>query len=147
MDIKTVGVIGAGTMGNGIAHVFAKSGYSVVLLDVEQRFVDRGMDTIRKNLEREVAKGKLSAEQRDQAVSGIKGVTERSALGACDFIVEAASERFEIKAELFRDLEAALPARSHPEFQHLIHFNNQAGVGDEASRQSYRNAFFQSRCR
>jgi 3-hydroxybutyryl-CoA dehydrogenase len=106
MDIKTVGVVGAGTMGNGIAHVFAKSGNSVVLLDVEQRFVDRGMETIRKNLEREVSKGKLSAEQRDQAVSGIKGVTERSALGACDFIVEAASERFEIKAELFRDLEA-----------------------------------------
>ena len=69
MDIKTVGVVGAGTMGNGIAHVFAKSGYSVVLLDVEQRFVDRGMDTIRKNLEREVSKGKLSAEQRDQAIA------------------------------------------------------------------------------
>jgi 3-hydroxybutyryl-CoA dehydrogenase len=96
-------------MGNGIAHVFAKSGYSVVLLDVEQRFVDRGLETIRKNLEREVAKGKLSAEQRDQAVSGIKGVTERAALGGCDFIVEAASERFEIKAELFRDLEALCP--------------------------------------
>ncbi len=105
MDIRTVGVIGAGTMGNGIAHVFAKSGYAVVLLDVEQRFVDRGMNTIRKNLEREVTKGKLSAEQRDQAVSAIKGVTDRSSLGTCDFIVEAASERFEIKAELFRDLE------------------------------------------
>ena len=105
MDIKTVGVVGAGTMGNGIAHVFAKSGYSVVLLDVEQRFVDRGLDTIRKNLEREVAKGKLSAEQRDRALSGIKGITDRSTLGGCDFIVEAASERFEIKAELFRDLE------------------------------------------
>ena len=105
MDIKTVGVVGAGTMGNGIAHVFAKSGYSVVLLDVEQRFVDRGLDTIRKNLEREVAKGKLSAEQRDRALSGIKGIADRSTLGGCDFIVEAASERFEIKAELFRDLE------------------------------------------
>jgi 3-hydroxybutyryl-CoA dehydrogenase len=93
-------------MGNGIAHVFAKSGYSVVLLDVEQRFVDRGIDTIRKNLEREVSKAKLSAEQRDQALSRIKGVTERSTLGVCDFVVEAASERFEIKAELFRDLEA-----------------------------------------
>jgi 3-hydroxybutyryl-CoA dehydrogenase len=106
VNIKTVGVVGAGTMGNGIAHVFAKSGYLVVLLDVEQRFVDRGMDTIRKNLEREVSKGKLSAEQRDRAISGIKGVTERSALGGCDFIVEAASERFEIKAEVFRGLEA-----------------------------------------
>jgi len=106
MDIKTVGVIGAGTMGNGIAHVFAKSGYSVVLVDVEQRFVDRGIETIRKNLEREVAKAKLTAEQRDQAVARITPVIDRKQLGGCDFVVEAASERFEIKAELFRDLDA-----------------------------------------
>ena len=106
MDIKTVGVIGAGTMGNGIAHVFAKSGYSVVLVDVEQRFVDRGMETIRKNMEREVAKAKLTAEQRDQAVGRIMPVTDRKQLAACDFVVEAASERFEIKTELFRDLDA-----------------------------------------
>jgi 3-hydroxybutyryl-CoA dehydrogenase len=106
MEIKTVGVIGAGTMGNGIAHVFAKSGYSVVLLDVEQRFVDRGLDTIKKNLEREVSKAKLTAEQRDQALANIRGVTARKELAACDFIVEAASERFEIKAELFRELDA-----------------------------------------
>ncbi|MGA7460715.1 MAG: 3-hydroxybutyryl-CoA dehydrogenase [Candidatus Korobacteraceae bacterium] len=106
MDIKTVGVIGAGTMGNGIAHVFAKSGYSVVLVDVEQRFLDRGMDTIRKNLEREVAKAKLTAEQRDQAVARLAPTTDRKKLSTCDFIVEAASERFEIKAELFRDLDS-----------------------------------------
>ena len=106
MDIKTVGVIGAGTMGNGIAHVFAKSGYNVVLVDVEQRFVDRGLQTISKNLEREVAKGKLTAEQRDQALGRIAGTTDRNRLADCDFIVEAASERFEIKAELFRDLDA-----------------------------------------
>ncbi len=106
MDIRTVGVIGAGTMGNGIAHVFAKSGYSVALLDVEQRFVDRGLGTIKKNLEREVSKAKLTAEQRDQALAHIRGVTARQELAACDFIVEAASERFEIKAELFRDLDA-----------------------------------------
>ncbi len=79
MDIKTVGVVGAGTMGNGIAHVFAKSGYSVVLLDIEQRFVDRGLETIRKNLEREVAKAKLTSEQRDQALGRIRGVTQRAA--------------------------------------------------------------------
>src|SRR5208282_2858778 len=106
MEIKTVGVIGAGTMGNGIAHVFAKGGYSVVLLDVEQRFIDRGLDTIKKNLEREVAKAKLTAEQRDQALANIRGVTARKELAACDFIVEAASERFDIKAELFRELDA-----------------------------------------
>src|SRR5580693_7444365 len=106
MEIKRVGVIGAGTMGNGIAHVFAKGGYSVVLLDVEQRFVDRGLETIKKNLEREVTKAKLTAEQRDQALANVRGVTSRQDLASCDFVVEAASERFEIKAELFRDLDA-----------------------------------------
>ncbi len=105
MEIKTVGVIGAGTMGNGIAHVFAKGGYSVVLLDVEQRFLDRGLETVRKNLEREVSKAKLTPEQRDQALGRINGVTDRARLGDCDFIVEAASERFDIKAELFRHLD------------------------------------------
>src|SRR5690348_11128715 len=90
MEIKTVGVIGAGTMGNGIAHVFAKGGYSVVLLEVEQRFLDRGLQTIGKNLEREVSKAKLTAEQRDQALGRIRGVTNRQELGSCDFVVEAA---------------------------------------------------------
>lgn len=105
MDIRTVGVIGAGTMGNGIAHVFAKSEYKVVLVDVEQRFVDRGIDTIRKNLEREVSKSKLTAEQRDQTLDRITTTVDRGQLADCDFVVEAASERFEIKAELFRDLD------------------------------------------
>src|SRR5215472_16473189 len=105
MENKTVGVIGAGTMGNGIAHVFAKGDYSVVLVDVEQKFLDRGLDTIRKNMEREVSKGKLTSEQREQALAGINASTDRSQLAACGFIVETASERFDIKAELFRDLD------------------------------------------
>jgi 3-hydroxybutyryl-CoA dehydrogenase len=106
MDIKTVGVIGAGTMGNGIAHVFAKSGYSVVLVDVSEHFLQRGMQTITKNLEREVAKAKLTADESKQALARIRAVTERKQIAECDFIVEAASERFEIKAELFCDLDA-----------------------------------------
>jgi len=106
MDIKVVGVIGAGTMGNGIAHVFAKGGYNVVLADVQQSLVDRGLQTISKNLEREVAKNKLTAEQREQALARIAGATDRKRLADCDFIVEAASERLEIKTELFRDLDA-----------------------------------------
>ena len=61
MAIQKIGVIGAGTMGNGIAHVFARSGFDVVLCDVEQRFLDRGLDTIAKNLDREIAKNKISA--------------------------------------------------------------------------------------
>jgi 3-hydroxybutyryl-CoA dehydrogenase len=92
-------------MGNGIAHVFAKGEYDVVLVDVEQRFLDRGLETIRKNLEREVTKGKLTAEQRDQALARVTAVTEREQLANCDFVVEAASERFEIKADVFRDLD------------------------------------------
>jgi 3-hydroxybutyryl-CoA dehydrogenase len=105
MDIKIVGVIGAGTMGNGIAHVFARSGYSVVLCDVEQRFLERGLATITKNLEREVAKGKITAEDKASALKKIEPVTERAKLADCDFIVEAATEKFEIKTEIFRDLD------------------------------------------
>jgi 3-hydroxybutyryl-CoA dehydrogenase len=105
MDIKRVGVIGAGTMGNGIAHVFARSGFAVVLCDVEQRFVERGLSTIAKNLDREVAKHKISADEKAATLARIAGVVDRGALAECDFIVEAATEKFEIKAEIFRDLE------------------------------------------
>jgi 3-hydroxybutyryl-CoA dehydrogenase len=105
MEIKRVGVVGAGTMGNGIAHVFARSGYSVVLCDVEQRFLDRGLATITKNLDREVAKNKITASDKDAALGRIEGVTERARLADCDFIVEAATEKFEIKTEIFRDLD------------------------------------------
>jgi 3-hydroxybutyryl-CoA dehydrogenase len=105
MEIKTVGVIGAGTMGNGIAHVFAKSGYEVVLVEVEQRFLDRGLQTITKNLEREVSKGRLTSEARDAALQRIKPVLERRALADCQIVIEAASEKFEIKSEIFRELD------------------------------------------
>ena len=106
MEIKNIGVLGAGTMGNGIAHVFAKSGFSVLLCDVQQSFLDRALETIGKNLEREVAKGKLTAEARTAALARIRSTTERGALKDCDFIVEAVSEKFEIKSELFRSLDS-----------------------------------------
>jgi 3-hydroxybutyryl-CoA dehydrogenase len=108
MQIKTVGVVGAGTMGNGIAHVFARSGYDVILCDVKQEFLDRGLATIGKNLEREVAKNKITAEDRDHALLRIKPVTDRKALAPCDFVVEAATEKVDIKSELFRDLDRLL---------------------------------------
>ena len=107
-QLKKIGVIGAGTMGNGIAHVFARSGFSVHLIDVEQRFVDRGLATIQKNLEREVAKGKLSAEDSSATLSRIKTSIDRGALRGCDLVIEAATERFEIKSALFRELDATL---------------------------------------
>jgi len=105
MTMQRVGVIGAGTMGNGIAHVLARAGFNVVLCDVEQRFLDRGMDTIGKNLEREVAKGKITAGDKAAALGRITPVLDRSKLADCELIVEAATEKFEIKAEIFRDLD------------------------------------------
>src|SRR5208283_257485 len=105
MQIQKVGVIGAGTMGNGIAHVFARSGFNVILCDVEQRFLERGIATITKNLDREVAKNKITAEDKAAALGRIEPVTERAKLADCDFIVEAATEKFEIKTEIFRDLD------------------------------------------
>jgi 3-hydroxybutyryl-CoA dehydrogenase len=105
MAIKSVGVIGAGTMGNGIAHVFSKFGYDVLMVDVKQEFVDHGLSTITKNMEREVAKNKLTAEDRDAALKRIRPSTSRKDLANCDFIIEAATEKFDIKSELFRELD------------------------------------------
>ena len=105
MGIQCVGVIGAGTMGNGIAHVFARSGYDVVLCDVEQRFLDRGLDTIGKNLDREVTKGKITAADKATTLGRITPVLDRENLADCELVIEAATERFEIKAEIFRNLD------------------------------------------
>ena len=109
MEITTVGVVGAGTMGNGIAHVFARSGYSVVLCDLEQAFLDRALQTIGKNLEREVAKGKINAAGREAALQRISTTIGRAPLASCGLVVEAATERFPIKADLFRDLDRLCP--------------------------------------
>ncbi len=109
MEIKTVGVVGAGTMGNGIAHVFARSGYGVILCDIEQRFLDRALETITKNLDRELAKNKITTSDKSSALERLQPVTDRRKLAACDFVVEAATEKFEIKAEIFRDLDRLTP--------------------------------------
>jgi 3-hydroxybutyryl-CoA dehydrogenase len=108
MAIERVGVIGAGTMGNGIAHVFARRGFSVVLCDVEQRFLDRGLDTIAKNLDREAEKNKITAADKISTLGRITAVLDRAKLGDCDLVVEAATEKFTIKAEIFRELDRTL---------------------------------------
>jgi len=105
MPIRRVGVVGAGTMGSGIAHVFAGNGFEVILCDVGQRFLDRGLDTISQNLEREASKGKITAEEKAASLKRITAVVDRSRLAACDFVVEAATEKLEIKTEIFRDLD------------------------------------------
>lgn len=105
MDIKTFGVIGAGQMGNGIAQVAAMSGLSVIMSDIKQEFVDRGVDTIAKNLGRSVAKGKLAETEKNEILARIKPTTELKAMAAADFVVEAATENEPIKFKLFRDLD------------------------------------------
>jgi 3-hydroxybutyryl-CoA dehydrogenase len=109
-EIRTVGVVGAGTMGSGIAHVFARSGFNVLLCDVEQRFVDRAVGQIRTNLGREAAKGKLTEAEIELTLGCIITTVDREALSGADFVVEAASERFDLKAEIFRALDHVLPA-------------------------------------
>ncbi len=105
MAIQKVGVIGAGTMGNGIAHVFARSGFDVVLCDIEQRFVDRGLETIGKNLDREVAKNKIKSEDKATTLRRITAVIDRAKLAECGLVIEAATEKLEIKSEIFRELD------------------------------------------
>jgi len=109
INIETVGVVGAGTMGSGIAHVFARAGMRVLLCDVEQNLLDRALSQIRANLGREAAKGKLAESEVEASVARIVPITDHDALAGADFAVEAATERFELKANLFRRLDRILP--------------------------------------
>jgi 3-hydroxybutyryl-CoA dehydrogenase len=108
-EIQTVGVVGAGTMGSGIAHIFARAGFRVLLCDVEERFLDRALTQIRTNLGREAAKGKLPEAEIEPVLALITPSVDRELLAAAEFVVEAASERFEVKSEIFRALDRILP--------------------------------------
>jgi len=107
-DIKTIAVMGAGTMGNGIAHVFARAGYKVILRDVEQRFLDRGMETIAKNLDREIKKGKIAEAEKGSVLRRLQPVTEMTAIAAADFVVEAVPEKLEIKRVVLGEVDGIL---------------------------------------
>jgi 3-hydroxybutyryl-CoA dehydrogenase len=106
--IRTVAVLGAGTMGNGIAHVFARAGYNVILRDVQEGFLQRGMETIGKNLDREVKKGKLPEAEKPQVLGRLKPVTDMAAIAAADFVVEAVPEKMEIKRAVLTEADKLL---------------------------------------
>ncbi len=108
MEIKKVGVCGAGTMGNGIAHVFAQFGFEVVMRDVKDEFVERGMKTIDKNLQRGVNKGRMTEDEKKEILNRITPTTDLNMLKDCDFVVEAITENFEIKKQLIQDLDNML---------------------------------------
>ena len=103
-----IAIIGAGTMGPGIAHVFARSGLPVTLCDVEQRFLDRAVGSIRTNLGREAAKGKIAEPEVEQALARIKTTVDMDSLSAITLAVEAAPERLELKSQVFRALDRIL---------------------------------------
>ena len=102
--INKLGVIGAGLMGNGIAHVAALSGIPVVLMDVQQPALDRALATMAKNMERQVSKGSISSADRDAALARIVTATDNSAFADCDMVIEAATENEEIKKKIFAAL-------------------------------------------
>ena len=105
MEIQTIGVVGAGTMGHGIAQVAAQSGYAVVLVDAAPAALERGQAQIGKGYERLVGKGKLSAEARDAALSRLTAAGDLSALAEADLVVEAVVERLEVKAKVLAELD------------------------------------------
>ena len=106
--IKTIAVLGSGTMGNGIAHVFARAGYKVLLRDVEQRYLDRALDTISKNLDREIKKGKLLENEKGTVLARIVPVTDMSTISNADFLVEAVPEKLDIKRHALTEADRLL---------------------------------------
>ena len=106
--IKIVGVLGAGTMGNGIAHVFAKAGFKVILRDVEQRFLDRALETITKNLDREIKKGRVTEADKPRILGRLQLVTDPAQLAGADFVVEAISERLDLKLTALKEADKLL---------------------------------------
>jgi 3-hydroxybutyryl-CoA dehydrogenase len=109
MDIKRVGVVGCGLMGSGIAEVCARAGYDVVVREVNDEFLQKGLSRIRESLGRAVARGKTTQEQADQALAHLTGTLELADFSGCDLVVEAAVENMMLKKEIFADLDQVLP--------------------------------------
>lgn len=106
MNIQTIGIIGAGQMGNGIAHVFAQAGYAVQMQDISESFAAKGVATIDKNLQRGVDKGKLTPEDKAAVLGRIRTTTKLEDLAGCDIVIEAATEKWEVKKQIFETLDA-----------------------------------------
>lgn len=109
MTITNIAVIGAGTMGHGIAHVAAQSGYKVALYDIEQSFVDRGIKNITQNLDKGIGKGKTTPEQKAATLAGINGTTDLKACASAQLVIEAIPEKLELKQDLYARLETLCP--------------------------------------
>ena len=108
MTIKTIGIIGSGQMGNGIAHVAAQSGYSVILMDKNDKALDKALTTVTKNLDRQVKKGKITEAEKKKTLKNITPTNKMKALAKCDLVIEAATENEDIKRIIFKELDGIL---------------------------------------
>ncbi|MDD4858213.1 MAG: 3-hydroxyacyl-CoA dehydrogenase NAD-binding domain-containing protein, partial [Candidatus Krumholzibacteria bacterium] len=108
MEVKKIAVIGAGTMGNGIAQVFAQHGYPVVMIDVKDEFVQRGMGAVEKSLARLVKKEVMDDKTKAEVIGRIKGSTSLKDAASVDLVVEAVLEDFAVKKKVFKELDALL---------------------------------------
>ena len=105
MEVKVFGVVGAGQMGSGIAQVAAQAGFNVIMRDIKDEFVQRGLNNIKKNLERAVSKGKISEDEKNAILGRIKGTTDMKDFKDADFVVEAVIENFDLKKQVFQELD------------------------------------------
>jgi len=122
MEIKKICVLGAGLMGSGIAQVCAQAGFEVTLRDIEQRFIDGGMNTIKKNLNRDLEKGKITKEQMDAALGRIKPTLDlKEAAAGADVVVEVVIEVMDVKKKVYAELEEIVPP-------HCLFFTNTSGL-------------------
>ncbi len=110
--MKRIGVIGGGTMGNGIAHVFAQFGYAVTLVDIKQEFIDRALAAIKTNLERQAKKGTIAINEVATILGRISTATELKAVADCELVVEAATEDAELKKKVFGELDSLCSAET-----------------------------------
>ena len=108
MEIKKVGVVGCGLMGSGIVEVCVRAGYEVVVSEINDEFLQRGMERLNKSLSRAVSKGKATQEEMDAALARVKGTTDTADFAPCDLVIEAAVENMELKKKLFAELDGIL---------------------------------------
>ena len=145
MNLKSVGVIGAGQMGSGIAQVFAMAGFQVVLNDVRQKQLDQAMGLIERNIERQVAKGKTTPGEKSAALDLIKPALDLEFVGQCDLVIEAATERETVKQAIF----VALAPPSGPSYdfdlEHFVHFDNSAGRAHRSARKIHGLSLYEPR--
>jgi len=111
-DIRKVAVVGAGTMGNGIVHVFAQNGFDVTMIDVRADALEQARKTITGNFDRQIKKGTIAEADRDAALARISTQTDLAAVGEADLVIEAATENTELKFRIFEQLDAAAPAHA-----------------------------------